>query len=116
MQSTDNMKLRGTFCDSITGALVDFVQGEIVSAGRIGRATKRAELAVRHANVRGIDVAIDVEIRDVAVLLLAHVIREPADGEQIMRLIQRKPVFGMQALAREHLLSHGLQARVTDSQ
>jgi hypothetical protein len=38
---------------------------------------------MRAADVRRIDVAIDVVIADVAVALLADVISEPADGQKI---------------------------------
>ena len=71
---------------------------------------------MRDANVRGIDVPIDVEIADVAVALLAHVIREPADRQQIVRLEEREAVFGVQAFARQNLLRDRLEPRVGDLQ
>ena len=49
---------------------------------------------MRHADVGGIDVAVDVEIADVAVALFADVIGEPADGEQVVRLEEREAVVG----------------------
>ena len=38
---------------------------------------------MRHANIGGIDVPIDVEVANVAVALLTNVIREPAQRQQI---------------------------------
>ena len=84
MQAADDVKFRGAFGDAVTGALVNFFESEGVGAGRIGRAAKGAELAVRDADVGGIDVAIDVEIGDVAVLFFADVVREPAYRQKIV--------------------------------
>ena len=46
---------------------------------------------MRHADVRGIDVPVDVEVADVAVALLAHVVGQPAQGQQVRRAIERTP-------------------------
>ena len=67
MQAADDVKFRGAFGDAVTGTLIDFFERKVVGAGCIGRTAKGAEFAVRDADVGGVDVAIDVEIGDVAV-------------------------------------------------
>ena len=57
---------------------------------------------------------VDVEVADVPVALLAHVVREPADGQQVVRLEKREAVFGRQALARQHFLRDRFEPRVGD--
>ena len=56
-----------------------------------------AQPATGHAHVGGIDVAVDVEIRDVAVQALAHQVRHVADGQNIGRAVQRHAVLERQA-------------------
>ena len=59
---------------------------------------------MRYADVGWVDVAIDVEVADFSMALLADVICEPAKGEQIARLKERKPIFAGQALLCQNLL------------
>ena len=92
MQAADDVKFRGAFGDAFARALPHFIQSEGVSAGRIERASKSAKLAMRHANICGIDVAIDVEIGDVAVAFFADVIREPAYPQKIVLFVKREAV------------------------
>ena len=103
MQPADDVKFRGAFGHALRRASHISSSAIRVRPRRVGRAAKGAQLAVRHANVRGIDVPVDVEVADVPVALLAHVVREPADGQQVVRFEQRQAVFGRQALAGEHL-------------
>ena len=67
MQAADHVKFRGAFAHAFRGALVNFFEREGVGAGRIRRAAEGAELAMRDADIGGIDVAVDVEVADVAV-------------------------------------------------
>ena len=82
MQSADHVKFRGAGANAFFGPLVDFIEREIVCAGRVRVASKRAQFAMRHANVRGIDVPVHVEIADVAMARFADVVREPANGQE----------------------------------
>ncbi len=91
MQPADHVKFRGAFAHALFGALVNFFERKSVSAGRVGIAPERAQFAVRHANIGGIDVPVDVEVSDVSVALFAHMIREPAHRQKIRRAIQRNP-------------------------
>ena len=83
MQAADNVKLGRTFPYALFGTLIDFFESVSVCARGIRVAPKSAKFAMRDADIRGVDVAVDVEVRHVAVLFLAHVIRHPADREQV---------------------------------
>ena len=48
--------------------------------------------------------------------LFAHVIREPADGQQVRRAIQRDAVVEAQPLARQNFVGDGLQPWIGDCQ
>src|SRR6202047_5684027 len=98
MQAADDVKFRCAFADALFGALVNFFEGESVCARGVGIAAESAELAMCHANVGGIDVTIDVEVGDVAMALLADVIGEPSDGQEIGRAIEGDTVRGVEAL------------------
>src|SRR6202171_6805747 len=102
MQAADDVEFGGAFADALFGALVDFFECKGVSAGSVGIAAESAELAMGDANVGRVDVAIDVEVGDVAVALLADVVGEPTDGEEIGRAIERDTVGGVKALPGEN--------------
>src|SRR5580692_1364495 len=116
MEAADNVKFRGSFPNALFRALVDFFERERVRSWRVGIATEGAEFAVRHADVRRIDVPIDVEIGDVAVALLADVVRQPAHRKKIRRTIEGDAVVHIQAFAREDFCRDGLQPLVCDGQ
>ncbi len=61
MQAADHVEFRGAFAHALFGALVNFFERERVGARRVGIAAKGAQLAMRDADVGGIDVAIHVE-------------------------------------------------------
>ena len=78
MQSPDNMEFRDGF--GITGGsgLESLFQRHGVRARRVLLAPKRTKAAGRHANIGGIQMAVDIEIRLVAVQAFADVVRHPA--------------------------------------
>ena len=51
MQAANDVEFERTFAHALFRARINFIQRKIVSAGRIGVAAKRAELAMRHANI-----------------------------------------------------------------
>ena len=110
MQAADHVKFGGAFADALFGALPDLFEREGVGAGRVGVAAEGAELAMRHADVGRIDVPVDVEVADVAVALLANVIGEPAEREQVGRAIERDAVVEAEPLAGHHFGGDGLRA------
>ncbi len=107
MQPADHVEFGGALAHALFGALVDFFQREIVCAGSVRIAAKGAQLAMRDANIGGIDVAIHVKKAGVAVPLFAHGIREPTEREQVRRAVKRDTVVHAQALAREDFFSDG---------
>jgi hypothetical protein len=69
---------------------------------------------MRAADVRRIDVAIDVVIADVAVALLADVIREPANGQEIIRFEEPHAFVCVEAFSSENFIGNRPEARVCD--
>ena len=67
---------------------------------------------MRHAHIRGIDVAIDVEIGDVAMAFFADVIREPANAQKVVRFVKREAVGGVEPFAGENFFRDRLELRV----
>ena len=114
VQAADHVKFRGAFAHALFGALVNFLQRKCIGAGSIGVAAKSAQLAVGHANVCRVDVAIYVEEAGVSVAVLAHVVGQPADGQQVRRAVQRDAVFGVQTLAGQNFFRYRLQLLVVD--
>src|SRR2546430_13395578 len=72
-------------------------------------AAKGAELAVSDTNVGRIDVPVDVEISHVAVLFFAHVIRQPANGKEIGRAVQRDAIIERKPLVGKNFVRNRLQ-------
>src|SRR5256886_7489168 len=62
-------------CDWSSDVCSSDLKCESVSAGHVGIAAKSAQFAVGDADVRRIDMAIYVEVGDVAVALLTNVIK-----------------------------------------
>jgi hypothetical protein len=69
---------------------------------------------VGHADVGGVEVAIDVEVADVAVLVLADVVGQPAQRQQVAGPIEGDAVVKAQALACLDLFGNGLKTLVPD--
>src|ERR1700674_1834495 len=78
MQTADDVELRNRFAVARGSRLKRFLEGHGVGAGRVLLPAEGAEAAGGHANIRRIDVAIDVEVRLVAVHALTHAIAPPA--------------------------------------
>jgi hypothetical protein len=83
MQAADDVKLGDGFGVAGSRSLERLFERHGV-AGR-GRPScgRRRTAAGRHADIGGVDVAVDVEVGHVAVQALAHVIGQPADGEKV---------------------------------
>src|ERR1700722_12727948 len=112
MQAADDVKFRCAFRYPFRRALVNLIQRERVSPGRVRRASESAEAAMRYASIRWVNVAVDVLVADISVLLLADVIPKPAERKQIVRLVKRDAVFRIETLAGENLRGNWLQPRV----
>jgi hypothetical protein len=71
-------------------------------AGRVLLAAEGAQAARGDANVGVVDVPVDVEVGDVAVHALAHVIGQPADRQNVAGAVERNAVVEAEALPRVH--------------
>ena len=108
MQAADHVEFRGAFADTLLGALINLFERKSIRTGSTGIAAERAQFAMRDADVRRIDVPVDVEIGDVAVALLANVVGQPANGQQIGRAVQQDAVVNAKAFTGEHFARDGL--------
>ena len=70
-----------------------------VGAGRVFFAAEGAQAAGGDTDIRGIDVAIDVEVGVIAVQTFANVVGHPSDGENVAGAVEREAVFGGEAFA-----------------
>src|SRR5579864_5794429 len=116
MQPTDNMKFGRAFRDALPRALPDFFERVAVRALGIFVAPESAQAAMRAADIRGIDVPVDVVVAEVAVALLANMIREPTNGKQIARFVERQAILSRKALASEHFLGDRFNPLIGDVQ
>ena len=112
MQATDDVELGYRLGVSRSGGLEGLFERHGVSAGRIFLAAKGAQAAGGYANIRGIDVAIDVEVGVVAMQALAHLIGQPSHRQDVPGLVEHRPIVGAQALARKDFVADRQQARV----
>src|SRR5580698_2692814 len=104
MQAANDVELRNRFAVAGGGRLEGFLEGHGVSARRVFLASKGTEAAGGHANIRGIDVAIDVEVRLVAMHALTHGIRQPADGEDVSGAEERERVVSTQTFLGQNFI------------
>ncbi len=98
MEPANNVKLGDGFGISGSCCFESFIKRHGVGARRVLLAAKGAETAGGHADVRGIDVAVDVEIRFIAVHPLADVVGHPANGENVAGTVEGESVGCAEAL------------------
>ncbi len=116
MEPADNVKLRNRLGVSGGRRLPGLFERHGVP-GRIALlAAEGAELASRHANIRGIDMAIDVEIGHIAMHLFPHIIRKPANSQHVLRPVERDSVFKAEPLPGKYLRSDRLERWVIRSE
>ena len=82
----------------------DVLDRVLEGAGLAGLSGEVAELAREHADVRRVDVAVDDEVDAGAVPPRLHVVREPAEPEQVIRLEEEHSVVAGETLVRSHLV------------
>ena len=89
----------------VTGGrgLEGFFERHGVGAGRIFLASKRTQAAGGHANVGRIQVAVDVEVRLVAMHAFADVVGQPAHRQNVTAAIERESIFRSKALTASTL-------------
>ena len=112
MQAADDVKLRDCLGISRCCRLESFFESHRVGARRVFLPAEGAETASRDADVRRIDMPVDVEVRTVAVHPLAHVIGKPPDGQDVSRPIKLQGIGGVEPFARHDFVVDRLKARV----
>src|SRR5208337_3023843 len=112
MKPANDVEFRDRLGVSASGSCEGFFERHGVGAGRVLLAAKRTEAAGGDADVRGIDVAVYVEIRLVAVEALAHGIRYPADCENVARAIKSQSVVSIEPHSSHDLVMDGREARI----
>ena len=108
VMTTLHQGARATNRDRLFDLREDDALWKDVALARIARlAVEGAEVAVRHADVRVIDVAVD-DVRNLARirLAIADLIRGGANRDEVARLHQRQGVSVGQPLAREHTIQN----------
>ena len=100
MQAADDVKFGDRFAPALAGAMPDLVERHRVRLGIAHLLAERAQPATGDANVGRIDVAVDVEVRGVAVQPLAHDVGQVAERQDVGGAVQRDAVLERQPLAR----------------
>ena len=109
MQAANDVKLRHRFRVARSRRLPSLLQSHCVGAGNVFSAAEGTQPASRNAYVGRVDVTVDIEVRDIAVHTLAHVVSQPADGENIARLVEGKAIFECQTFLPHHFIGDGQQ-------
>src|ERR1700682_6802582 len=112
MQPADNVELRDRLGVSGSRRLKRFFERHGVSAGSVFLASESAQAARRNTNIRGINMAVDVEISHIAVHARTYRVGQPAQSENVRRKIERDPFLQAQPLARKYLIGNRLEARI----
>src|ERR1039458_8624212 len=112
VQAADNVKLRNRFAVAGSSGVPDFFQRHGVGAGGILFAAKGAQAAGGHANIGVIDMAVNVEVGDVAVHPLANVVGQADNLQNVARAVERKSIVSREPLLSHHLVMNWAQARV----
>jgi len=92
MQSADDVEFGDGLAVSGGGGFERLVERHGVGAGSVFLAAESAEAAGRDADIGGIDVAIDVEIRLAAMHALADVVGHPAHGEDVSGAVESEGI------------------------
>jgi hypothetical protein len=112
MQSANDVKLGDGLAVSRGCGLESFFERHGIGAGRISLTTESAQTARGNANIRGIDVAVYIEISSVAMQAFANVVGRPTQSEHVSSAVESESVGGIQALAGNHFIVDRLQARI----
>src|ERR1700733_618054 len=112
MKPAHDVKFRDRLGISGSCCFERFFERHGVGARRIFLAPEGAESACSYADVRGIDVAIDIEIRLIAVHSLANGVRHPSEGKDVPGAIKVERIGSIQALASANFLVDRRQAPI----
>ena len=112
MQATNDMEFGDRFAVSRGRCLPRLFQRHSVSAGCVFLAPKRAQATGGDTDVRGINVAVDVEVSAISVQALANQIGQPTNGQHIVRTIKRQRFLSAEPLLRLYLFAYRRKARI----
>lgn len=112
VQTADDVKFRDGFRVSGSGGLESLFQRHRVGARSVFLPAERAEPAGGYANIRWIDVPVDVEISYVAMHALANLIRHPAEAENVAGPVKDESIVAIESLACHHLVVNSAKTRV----
>jgi hypothetical protein len=103
MQTADDVEFGHSLAVTGGSSLPRFFQGHGVSAGAIFSAAEGAQPAGSHANVGWVDVAVDVEIGNVAVQAFADKVCQPSYGQDIAGSVESDAIVEIEALVCQDL-------------
>src|SRR5437660_2325120 len=112
MQPPDYVKLRDRFAVTGGGRRESFFKRHSVSARSVFLAPKSAQAPSSHANIRRIDVAVDVEVCLVAMHPLTDPVGQPTDGQDVTGPVEGKRIGLLQAFTREDFIFDRDEARI----
>src|SRR6202034_3339856 len=97
MKPAHDVKFRDRLGISGSCRFEGFFERHGVGARRIFLASEGAEPACGYADVRGIDVAIDVEIRFIVMHSLANGVSHPSEGKNVSGAVKVERIGSIQA-------------------
>src|SRR6478672_3844536 len=112
MQSANDVEFRDCLGVARRGRFKSFFQRHGVGAGSVLLAAESTQPASRHANIGGIQMAVDVEVCLVAMHAFADVVGHPAYGQNIAGTVESKSVIGIQSIASHNLVMDWAQPGV----
>ena len=110
MQAANDVELGDRLDVTGTCSLPRLLERHRVGARLTLLTAKGAQPAGRDADIRRIDVPVYVEVGNISMQLLAHVIREPADGQNVATAIESNAVVKAETLTGQHLLGDRTQS------
>jgi hypothetical protein len=110
VEPADDVELSAAVVDRLLSPLADLLLVHEVALRRAEIGAERAERATVDADVRGVEVGVDIVVGGVAVLPLADEIGQFAHlGQRGVVAVERKAVFERQPLAGFDLFADGTQ-------
>ena len=102
MQSTDDVELGHRFAIAGSRCRPSLFERHRIGSRRILFPPEGTEAAGCHADIGRVDMPIDVEVGDVAVESLPHVVGQPTYGQNVTRPIEGEAIREVQPLARKN--------------
>src|ERR1017187_2486243 len=114
MQAAHNVELGDRLAPALARALPHLFERHGVGLGIAHALAESAQAATGHADVGGVDVAVHIEIRNVAVEPLAHQVGQVAECQDVGSAVEREAVFEGEPLARLHLAADRDKTGIVD--